>query len=76
MALFLEIAVFLSSLAFFRTFLNLFKKKRPEFTIDISKQQEINRVFDEKIQQLKNEQHESMDKAQIMHELNRYRHLN
>jgi len=75
MPILVKVVVFLSSLALVKAFFSLWKKKSV-ITIDIDKQKKIEKLFDEKISQLKEKEHEKMDKEQVLAELNRYRDVN
>jgi len=74
--LIVRITVFLCSLAFIKAIIGALRRRTRVPLIDPNKQLEADRVFDDKIKELKNEQQESMDKEQVLRELNRYRHLN
>lgn len=71
-----KIAVFACFLGLVKFIFSILKKEKASFKVDAAKQKEINKIFDEKIEEARKENEKPLTEEEIISELNRYRGLN
>ncbi len=72
----IKIVIITCILGMIKFLFSMFKKRKEPFAIDAVKQKEINKIFDEKIEEARKENEKPLTEEDIVNELNRYRNLN